>query len=89
MLRRRVGFRAPTRMGSRPSARRADRDRAHCVVDKDLFASEFVVRAGREGKNVVEIPLRVQEKRKPSDQSDQAVPNAAQELWSGFTYVIR
>jgi glycosyltransferase involved in cell wall biosynthesis len=33
-----------------------------CVVDRDLFASEFVIRAGREGINVVEIPVTIIEK---------------------------
>ena len=37
-----------------------------CLVDKDVFASEFVIRAHREGKKVVEIPFAVREKRPPS-----------------------
>jgi len=37
-----------------------------CVLDKDVFASEFVIRAHREGKKVVEIPFAVREKRPPS-----------------------
>jgi glycosyltransferase involved in cell wall biosynthesis len=37
-----------------------------CVVDRDVFASELVIRAYREGKRVREIPVRVMEKRPPS-----------------------
>jgi len=59
-----------------------------CIVDKDLFASEFVVRAGREGKKVIEIPLRVHEKRKPSINLTKRVPNVLKNL-AKLTYVIR
>ena len=34
-----------------------------CVVEKDVFASEFVIRAYRAGLRVREIPVRVLEKR--------------------------
>jgi hypothetical protein len=37
-----------------------------CRLDRDVFASEFVIRAHREGKKVVEIPFAVREKRPPS-----------------------
>ncbi len=45
-----------------------------CVVDRDLFASEFVIRAGREGINVVEIPVQIAEKRAPSIDLMRRVP---------------
>jgi glycosyltransferase involved in cell wall biosynthesis len=48
---------------------------ARCKVDKDLFASELVIRAYREGKDVVEIPVEVIEKRKPSINLVKRVPN--------------
>ena len=35
-----------------------------------MFASEFVIRAHREGKKVVEIPFAVREKRPPVDPPD-------------------
>ena len=59
-----------------------------CVVDKDLFASEFVVRAGREGKKIVEIPLDVREKRKPSINLFKRVPNVLKNM-ARLTWVIR
>jgi glycosyltransferase involved in cell wall biosynthesis len=37
-----------------------------CMLDRDVFASEFVIRAHREHKKVVEIPFSVREKRPPS-----------------------
>jgi glycosyltransferase involved in cell wall biosynthesis len=59
-----------------------------CVVDRDLFASEFVIRAGRDGKRVVEIPLRVAEKRKPSINLFKRVPNVLKNM-AKLTWVIR
>ena len=47
-----------------------------CIVDKDLFASELVIRAERaEGVRVCEIPVRVLEKRPPSIHLFRRVPN--------------
>ncbi|GAB4292458.1 MAG: hypothetical protein Kow0090_06350 [Myxococcota bacterium] len=37
-----------------------------CVVENDLFASELVIRAEREGFLIREIPITVEEKRPPS-----------------------
>lgn len=37
-----------------------------CVVDRDLFASELVIRAERAGLRIEEIPVRVLELRPPS-----------------------
>jgi glycosyltransferase involved in cell wall biosynthesis len=34
-----------------------------CVVDKDLFASELVIRAGRAGLRIQEIPIELEEQR--------------------------
>jgi glycosyltransferase involved in cell wall biosynthesis len=46
-----------------------------CVLDRDVFASEFVIRAHREGKKVVEIPFAVREKRPPSINLVKRVPH--------------
>jgi glycosyltransferase involved in cell wall biosynthesis len=59
-----------------------------CVVDKDLVASELVVRAWRTGKHVVEIPISVAEKRRPSINLMKRVPNVLKNL-ARLTYVIR
>jgi glycosyltransferase involved in cell wall biosynthesis len=46
-----------------------------CVLDRDVFASEFVIRAHREKKQVVEIPFAVREKRAPSINLIKRVPH--------------
>jgi glycosyltransferase involved in cell wall biosynthesis len=51
-----------------------------CVVDRDLFASEFVIRAGREGIQVVEIPVQIVEKRAPSIELMRRVPEVLRGL---------
>jgi glycosyltransferase involved in cell wall biosynthesis len=59
-----------------------------CVIDRDLFASELVIRAGREGKRVVEIPIRLDEKRPPAINLVKRVPNVLRGM-AKLTYVIR
>jgi len=56
-----------------------------CVVEKDLFASELVIRAQRAGLRIVEIPLFITEKRKPSINLFRRVPNV---LWNLFRLVL-
>ena len=46
-----------------------------CMLDRDVFASEFVIRAHREHKKVVEIPFAVREKRPPSINLIKRVPH--------------
>ena len=59
-----------------------------CVVDKDVFASEFVIRAYREGLRIWEIPVRVKEKRRPSINLVRRVPNVLKSL-AKLTWAIR
>jgi glycosyltransferase involved in cell wall biosynthesis len=61
---------------------------AKCVVDMDVFASEFVIRAWREGLKVVEIPIQLHEKRQPSIHLFRRVPNVLKNVGKLF-YVIR
>lgn len=51
-----------------------------CLVDKDLFASELVIRAERSGLPVTEIPVRVLEKRVPTIGLFRRVPNVMKNL---------
>ena len=51
-----------------------------CLVDKDLFASELVIRAERGGVRMLEIPVRVLEKRPPSIGLTRRVPNVLKNL---------
>jgi hypothetical protein len=46
-----------------------------CLVEKDVFASELVIRAYRADLDIVEIPVRVMEKRPPSINLFKRVPN--------------
>ncbi len=59
-----------------------------CVVDKDLFASELVIRAERYKVRVVEIPIIIHEKRPPSIHLFKRVPNVLKNLAKLF-YVVR
>jgi glycosyltransferase involved in cell wall biosynthesis len=47
---------------------------ARCIVDYDVFASELVIRAEREGLRVLEIPVEIAEKRAPSINLVRRVP---------------
>ena len=51
-----------------------------CVIDRDLFASELVIRAERAGLDVREIPVRVLEKRPPTVGLVWRVPNVLKNL---------
>ena len=51
-----------------------------CVVDRDLFASELVIRAERNGVRIREIPIRVLEMRRPSINLSRRIPRALKDL---------
>jgi glycosyltransferase involved in cell wall biosynthesis len=59
-----------------------------CVIDRDLFASELVIRAGRRGLRVVEIPIRLAEKRQPAINLGKRVPHVLKGL-ARLTWTIR
>jgi glycosyltransferase involved in cell wall biosynthesis len=59
-----------------------------CLVDKDVFASELVIRAYRRNLDVIEIPIRVKEKRPPSINLMKRVPNVLKNLGK-LTWAIR
>ena len=61
---------------------------SRCIVDKDLFASEFVIRAEREGYNILEIPVTIHEKRPPSINLYKRVPHVIKSL-AKLTWAIR
>jgi glycosyltransferase involved in cell wall biosynthesis len=61
-----------------------------CVVDRDLFASELVIRAQRMGRDVREIPIALREKRPPSTNLFQRVPRVLKGLLQlGWTIRVR
>jgi glycosyltransferase involved in cell wall biosynthesis len=59
-----------------------------CELEKDLFASEFVIRAERQGFRIAEVPLLVREMRAPSINLYRRVPKALKDL-SKLIYLIR
>ncbi len=59
-----------------------------CLVEKDVFASELVIRAYRAGLRIREIPVRVLEKRMPSINLTRRVPNVLKSL-AKLTWAIR
>ncbi|MGA2448400.1 MAG: glycosyltransferase family 2 protein [Polyangiaceae bacterium] len=59
-----------------------------CLVDRDVFASEFVIRADRSGIAIREIPVQVIEKRPPSINLFKRVPNVLRSL-ARLTWSIR
>ncbi len=59
-----------------------------CVVEKDLFASEFVIRTTRMGFRSKEIPVTIAEKRPPSINLLNRVPGVLKNLGELF-WVIR
>jgi len=59
-----------------------------CRIDKDVFASELVIRAERAGLQVIEIPTRVRERRPPSIHLYRRIPSVCRNL-AKLTWSIR
>jgi glycosyltransferase involved in cell wall biosynthesis len=89
MLRIMLGFRGTDTHGLKAFRRAALLDTVRaCLIDKDVFASEFVIRADRGGVKIKEIPVRVMEKRPPSINLFKRVPNVLKSV-AKLTYAIR
>jgi glycosyltransferase involved in cell wall biosynthesis len=81
LLRVSLGFKGTDTHGLKAFRREAVTKVAErCVVDRDLFASELVIRAERDGIEIREIPVRVKEKRDPSVHLFRRVPNVLKNL---------
>ncbi|HYY52831.1 MAG TPA: glycosyltransferase family 2 protein [Myxococcales bacterium] len=91
LLRLATGFRGTDTHGLKAFKRERLVDVARaCVVDRDLFASEFVIRAQRMGRDVREIPIALHEKRPPSTHLLRRVPRVLKGLFKlGWTIRIR
>jgi glycosyltransferase involved in cell wall biosynthesis len=75
LLRVSLGFKGTDTHGLKAFRKEALLDVARaCIVEKDLFASEFVIRAERQGVRILEIPVRILEKRPPSTHLFRRVP---------------
>jgi hypothetical protein len=89
VLRVLLGFRGTDTHGVKAFSREAIAPvAARCVVDRDVFASELVLRAGLEGRRVVEIPVQLREKRAPSIGLLRRVPNVLRQVARLF-WVLR
>jgi len=81
LLRVTLGFRGTDTHGLKAFRREALIDIvADCLVDRDVFASEFVIRAYRAKVSIDEIPVHVVEKRPPSINLLKRVPNVIKNL---------
>lgn len=75
LLRILLGFKGTDTHGLKAFRREALLDVSRqCIVNRDLFASEFVIRAERGGIRVAEIPITIVEKRPPSIDLVRRVP---------------
>jgi glycosyltransferase involved in cell wall biosynthesis len=89
LLRRVLDFQGTDTHGLKAFRREALLPVIHrCVVEMDVFASEFVIRAWREGLRVVELPVRLHEKRQPSIHLFRRVPRVLKDV-GRLVYVIR
>jgi glycosyltransferase involved in cell wall biosynthesis len=91
LLRVTTGFRGTDTHGLKAFVRdRLEPVARACVVERDLFASEFVIRAQRMGRDVREIPIALREKRPPSVQLLRRVPRVLRGLVQlGWTIRVR
>jgi len=84
-----LGFRGTDTHGLKAFRRLALLDTVRaCLVDKDVFASEFVIRADRGGVSLKEIPVHIIEKRPPSINLFKRVPNVMKSL-AKLTWSVR
>lgn len=84
-----LGFRGTDTHGLKAFRRLALLDVVRaCLVEKDVFASEFVIRADRGGIAIKEVPVHVIEKRPPSINLFKRVPNVVKSL-AKLTWSIR
>ena len=89
MLKLLLGFRGTDTHGLKAFRRTALLETVRaCLVDKDVFASEFVIRADRAHVPIREIPVRIVEKRPPSINLFKRVPNVLKSV-AKLTYAIR
>jgi glycosyltransferase involved in cell wall biosynthesis len=81
LLRVSLGFKGTDTHGLKAFRREALIDIvADCLVDRDVFASEFVIRAYRAKVPIEEIPVHIVEKRPPSINLLKRVPNVLKNL---------
>ena len=89
MLKVAVGFEGTDTHGLKAFRKEAILDLVEeCVVDRDMFASELVVRVHRAQRKWVEVPIELIEKRPPSIHLFKRVPNVLKNI-ARLTMIIR
>ncbi len=84
-----LGFRGTDTHGLKAFRRQALLDVVQaCLIEKDVFASELVIRADRAGVIIKEVPVHIIEKRPPSINLFKRVPNVLKSL-AKLTWSIR
>lgn len=88
LLKMTLGFRGSDTHGLKAFRRELMVDVVNrCVVDRDLFASELVIRADRDGLRISEIPVEIEEIRPPSISLWRRVPKVLQNLATLFVVI--
>jgi glycosyltransferase involved in cell wall biosynthesis len=89
LLRTLLGFRGTDTHGLKAFRRSALEPLVRaCLIERDVFASELVIRAYRANVRIREIPVRVMEKRPPSINLFKRVPNVLRSV-ARLTWAIR
>ena len=88
LLRATLGFRGTDTHGIKAFRRTAMLDTVRsCLVDKDVFASELVIRAERAGVRIHEVPIQLAEIRPPSINLIKRVPNVIRNVGKLFVAI--
>jgi glycosyltransferase involved in cell wall biosynthesis len=88
LLRLSLGFKGTDTHGIKAFRRTALLDTVRaCLVDKDVFASELVIRAERSGVRILEVPIKLAEIRPPSVNLFKRVPNVIKNVGKLFVAI--
>lgn len=88
LLRVTLGFRGTDTHGIKAFRRNALLDTVRsCLVDRDVFASELVLRAERGGVRIREVPIKLAEIRPPSVNLLKRVPNVLKNVGKLFVAI--
>lgn len=88
LLRIALGFKGTDTHGIKAFRRTALLDTVRaCLVDKDVFASELVIRAERAGIRIQEVPIKLAEIRPPSINLIKRVPNVIKNVGKLFVAI--
>lgn len=88
LLRVTLGFRGTDTHGIKAFRRSSLLDTVRsCLVDRDVFASELVLRAERGGVRIAEVPIKLAELRPPSVNLFKRVPNVIKNVGKLFVAI--